>query len=108
MISRRRQYQAFGFGKLIWVETGDINIAAWLRVFGLDNILVISNTSSQYKNNVKINIPKGVPVDGCTDIFSKAVLHIENHQVVIDLEPYQFLWLNLVTEIPGITPSFIK
>lgn len=108
MISHRRQHQAFGFGKLIWVETGDKNIAAWLRVYGLDHILVVSNTSSSAKRNVKISIPKDFPVDACTDLFSKTVFQVEHHKVTLDLDPYNFLWLNLVTEIPGITPSFMK
>lgn len=108
MISYRRQHQAFGFGKLIWVETGNKNIAAWLRVYGLDHILVVSNTSSSIKCDVSISIPKEYPVDACTDIFSKTVFQVHHHKVTLNLEPYGFMWLNLVTEIPGITPSFIK
>lgn len=108
MIGARRQHQAFGFGKFIWVETSEKCVAGWLRVYGLDRMLIISNTSSKAKENVQVTLPSNIHIDGCTEIFTKGTIPIIDHKIHLDLDPYQFMWLNLMVEIPGVTPSFMR
>jgi len=97
MTTARRNHPAFGQGKLYWITTTDKAVGSWIRYHGEDVVLVVSNTSHHPKENVLIKIPQKL-VPSCSFaidllIGAKFVLHGANIQ--LNLDPYQFLWLNL-------------
>lgn len=114
MIAQRRKHQSIGFGSLEWVETTDRAVAAWIRSYGLDRVLIISNLSHE-KKSVELEVPRTRTTIGSrnamVEAFSKATYHfkdgIEGHTLHVDVEPYQFLWLSLEVDVLfGIFPSF--
>lgn len=114
MISQRRKHQSIGFGNLEWIDTTDKAVAAWIRSYGLDRVLIISNLSDE-KKSVELEVPRTRSTLGIrsamVEAFSKATYHfkdgIEGHTLQVELEPYQFLWLSLEVDVLfGVFPSF--
>jgi len=104
MIAIRRQHPSFGWGKLFWIATDNPSISAWVRYYGEDKVLVVSNICSRKQRTV-IKLPnKLIPQLGCAiDILNGAEYTIKHSTLEFVLEPYQFLWLDvgIDTTVPG-------
>jgi len=95
MIHQRRKHQAFGSGKLFWVDNEDLSIAAWIRVYKMDVMLVVCNLSAEEKSPL-ISIPEQyVSVPDVEDILTEMQYSIEDNTVRVDLEPFAFKWIEL-------------
>jgi len=104
MIAIRRKHPCFGWGKLFWIGTDDPSIAAWVRYYGEDKVLVVSNISAR-KQKAVITLPaKLIPQLGCAvDIMTGEEHTIKDSKIPFTLDPYQFLWLDVGvdTNTPG-------
>jgi len=100
MIGARRKHPCFGWGKLHWMLTNRPSIAAWVRYHGEDKILIVSNISPK-KQNAVIKLPQNlVPQLGfLVDILTCAKHSVRGTILKIEMEPYQFLWLNMSVDI---------
>ncbi|EGG20806.1 proteasome activator complex subunit 4 [Cavenderia fasciculata] len=47
MIQRRRKHMSFGHGSFTWVPTNNRHVTAYLRVFGIDRMLIIHNLTNE-------------------------------------------------------------
>ena len=64
MIYQRRKHQAFGSGKLFWIDNEDLSIAAWIRYYQMDIMLVVCNLSNEAKSPTLTIPEKFVRVHG--------------------------------------------
>lgn len=111
MINQRRKHQAFAFGSLQWLDNPEKAVAVWIRSYGLDHVLVVSNTSNEPKS-VSITIPMKkfrIKPPGVVEVFTKEIYTFDDDVLSLDLRPYQFLWLSFITDsAPGIYPTLMK
>eukprot|EP01114_Cavostelium_apophysatum_P014264 TRINITY_DN3653_c0_g1_i3.p2 TRINITY_DN3653_c0_g1~~TRINITY_DN3653_c0_g1_i3.p2 ORF type:complete len:237 (+),score=61.16 TRINITY_DN3653_c0_g1_i3:84-794(+) len=101
MITSRRKHPAFGWGKLYWVKTNHCAVGAWIRYYGEDKVLVVSNVSS-ISREVSIKLPeKLIPTMSIlTDTLTGAVFPIDEEDTLrLEMTPYQFLWLDMGVDI---------
>ena len=86
MIAVRKRHAAFGGSSMEWVEMGNPTVAAYLRQNGDDDVLVLSNLSSDVQSVV-------VPLQyrkNYLDLLSSSVVSLGQER---ELAPYSFLWL---------------
>jgi len=82
MIAVHKTHHAFGWGSFEWVETGTNSVAAYLRKYDHETILVLNNLSEQKQ---VVRLPFGEGLDVLTD---------ENFPLnSLTLQPFQYLWL---------------
>jgi glycosidase len=96
MLMRRRKHQALGSGKLLWLDNTDKAVAAWIRYYGMDAVLVVSNLSDRPKTT-RIHVPKRFSsVNPAVDLLTGEKLEYQNGKLCdIQLEAYQFKWIDL-------------
>jgi maltose alpha-D-glucosyltransferase/alpha-amylase len=98
MISLRRKHQAFGSGKLVWIDNDDPSIVTWIRAYKMDVMLVVSNTCNTAKATT-IKIPSALlivnPYNEATDILTNNKIPMENDSISVELDPYGFMWIEL-------------
>jgi maltose alpha-D-glucosyltransferase/alpha-amylase len=94
MIAVRKQYRAFGWGSFRWMDTGTPTVAAYLRQYGDERVLIINNLSDRIQSAV-ISIPRArniYPIDILTD---RRMRPIQDSHLMLSLTPYRYLWLKL-------------
>jgi len=101
MISTRRSHHSFGGGALFWISNENKSVASWLRCYGLDTMLVVSNLASTYQE-AKIQIPSNYL--SCynrqaIDVLTNSVFPLVGDTISVCLDPYQFLWLDLEADL---------
>jgi len=94
MVAIRKQYKAFGWGSFRWMDAGTTAVAAYLREYGDERILIINNLSDQIQSIViQISHVKNIhPVDILSDRQLRA---LESNHLALTLAPYRYLWLAL-------------
>lgn len=90
MIAIRKEHAAFGGGDMTWIEMGNPSVAAYLRQYQDDTILVIINLASSAET---AQIPKEFRTT-CLDLFS-GDLQLLTAQLTFS--PYSYMWLELLT-----------
>ena len=90
MIAVRKEHPAFGRGSFAWVECEPLAVAAYLRQYGDDRVLVINNLSGQRQAAaLKLPFAAGQPMD----LLGKQPLPPAQDSLVnLELGPYQYLW----------------
>jgi maltose alpha-D-glucosyltransferase / alpha-amylase len=98
MIAVRKTHPAFGWGDFSWVfgavPADSLAVAAYLRCFGDERLLVVNNLSGA-PHTVTLQLPEvrsSSPVDLLT---GQTLPPIEYYHMTLTLEPYQFLWLQI-------------
>ncbi len=82
MIEVRKAHQAFGWGSFEWVEEGTNSIAAYMRKYKNETVLIINNLGGQKQ---VVRLPFGETLNILTgEAFSLNSL---------TLQPFQYLWL---------------
>jgi len=101
MIGRRRSHSAaFGNGHLVWLDTDDKAVAAWLRTWGLDTMLVIHNLANQ-KKSLKIRVPHHYLSHHCchgVNVINDTKYPLRHGSLHVELEAYDYLWIDLESE----------
>ncbi|HET9907350.1 MAG TPA: maltose alpha-D-glucosyltransferase, partial [Anaerolineales bacterium] len=86
LIQIRKQYRAFGRGTMEWVETGNPAVAAYLRKYESESLLILSNLSGSPQT---INLPSEHHRDA-TDLLTEIQVRLE---ATLELPPYSYHWL---------------
>jgi len=97
MISARKKHPCFGWGRLQWILVAQKSVGAWIRYHGEDRVLVVSNLSGKSVKTV-VRLPVNlVPMRNfLEDILTEMKYYlVKSNNLVLVLEPYQFLWLDL-------------
>jgi len=103
MLQRRRRHLAFGHGDFKWVNASSPTLTCFLRSYGIDRMLIVHNLSHAPVVNGAVYLPTsefqgtsggdGIKV---FDILTELPVCLDNRgSLHLNLEPYQFLWLNL-------------
>jgi len=78
----------------LWLDNTDKAVAAWIRYYGMDAVLVVSNLSDRPKIS-RIHIPKKFSsVNPAIDILTGEKLEYDKGKLSIQLEAYQFIWID--------------
>jgi len=102
MMIRRRRHLAFGHGTFVWVPSTSVAIVSFLRCYGIDRMLCVHNLSKEV-TRAKLTLPSSEYAKDASDdsqheiqdIFTDAPFYVKNGEVELELEPYQYVWLNL-------------
>lgn len=87
MIATRKAHPGLGLGNFAWLDCRNPAIAAYLRSYG-DEIILVANNLSAKKHRVRL--PCSAPV---TDLLTGRKFIPENRAITVYLKPYQYLWL---------------
>jgi maltose alpha-D-glucosyltransferase / alpha-amylase len=82
MITVHKTHHAFGWGSFEWVEAGTNSVAAYLRKYDHETILVLNNLSEQ-KQAVRLPFGEGI------NVFTGENFPLNS----LSLQPFQYLWL---------------
>lgn len=101
LIHLRKHHVSFAYGKLIWLYPRgqeNISVMSYIRHYGYESLLIISNLSDK-KQYVQYDVPDSPALaDKMTsfkDVICGVRYPVENGILLVDLDPYQFLWLNM-------------
>lgn len=84
MIAIRKRYKAFGWGNFQWVDVGTKAVAAYIRNYKSEHILVVNNLS---KSALTVTLPG--TSNGYTDLLTDQDIP----SGILYMQPHQFLWL---------------
>jgi len=90
MITVRKQHHVFGRGNFEWIDCKNSAVAAFHRTYQHESILTIHNLSDRSQ---KIVCPLKKSVHSMTDLLTQQQFALTNHNLEIELMPYQYLWL---------------
>ena len=92
LIAVRKEHPSFGRGSFAWVEGESLAVAAYLRQYGEDRVLVVNNLAGK-PQVVTLKVPfAGQPQDL---VGKQAVAAVEEGRLTLELGPYQYLWLKV-------------
>ena len=86
MIRIRKEHRAFGRGSLEWIETGNPAIAAYVRKYADEKLLIFQNLSDSQQT---ITLSKEYHLDTVNLLTGEEV----QLNSLLTLEPYSYLWL---------------
>ena len=86
MIAARKTHKVFGWGELTWLDAGTASIAAYIRRYEGESVLILNNLADS---------PQTAAIPAAEQATYTEILSGERHQVgaTITLQPYQFMWL---------------
>lgn len=87
MIAAHKAHKAFGWGSFEWVDPGTTAVAAYLRVYPGERLLILNNLSDQAQ---AIHLPFDLP-QNARDLLKDSLIDPE----LDTLSPYQYLWIKL-------------
>ena len=88
MINIRKQHLAFGRGTMHWVGTGNSTVAAYVRLYQEESLLILNNLSDSHQT---ISLPAEYSIES-TDLLIGSLLQA---QPSLTLSPYSYVWLKL-------------
>jgi len=109
MLQRRRKHIAYGHGTFQYVKTSTPAVFSFLRSYGIDRMLNVHNLSGIVQKAI-VYLPETEHRATIKDLGEKNIGHshtvsdvitefqftvLQNGTLEIELEPYQYLWLNL-------------
>jgi maltose alpha-D-glucosyltransferase/alpha-amylase len=98
MIAVRKEHRVFGQGEFQWVKSSlaerQYAIAAYIRTYGKESILAIHNLSAS-RQEVSLELPGLVSRAPRELITNRTLPSISSGRLVLELEPLQFLWVQL-------------
>jgi maltose alpha-D-glucosyltransferase/alpha-amylase len=95
MIAVRKEHPAFGRGSFAWVECESLAVAAYVRQYGDDRVLVVNNLSG-IKQVVTLKLPWASPSGELQDLLGKqAAQPVVDGTLTLELKPYQYLWMKM-------------
>jgi maltose alpha-D-glucosyltransferase/alpha-amylase len=90
MIQLRKEHSALGEGELAWIDPGSQAILAFYRTSVDEHLLLIHNLSRD-PQDVHLNLTNSQLV--WTDLLSGQAFSTQDHHLVLNLKPHQYLWL---------------
>ena len=93
MIAVRKQHPAFGRGSFTWVECESLAVAAYLRQFQDERVLVVNNLSGKTQSvALKLPFDAGWPQDL---VNPRTLPPVIDGLITLEMGPYQYLWAGL-------------
>ena len=86
MIQVRKQHHAFGRGTMEWIETGNLAMAAYIRSYEDEGLLILNNLSDSQQTITLPSLHSAEP----TDLLTGNVLQLNPS---LTLPPYSHFWL---------------
>jgi maltose alpha-D-glucosyltransferase/alpha-amylase len=87
MVAVHKAHQAFGWGDYEWVDAGTSAIAAYLRVYKTESLLILNNLTEKVQ---KVVLPFQLPPTA-HDILNQ----VSFRAAQLNLQPYQYRWVKL-------------
>ncbi len=87
MITLHKSHLAFGWGDFKWVDVGTKSVAAYLRTYQDERLLILNNITNEKQ---QVEIPNKFP-GSAVDIFTQEMIKIQD----LFLLPYQYRWLKI-------------
>ena len=94
MIAGRKQHKTFGWGDFSWAACDSRQVAAFVRSYGDEKIVVVNNLSTS-PQTVCVDIPGGDSITA-VDLLTGKDFSVDNGgKMPLKLEAHQYLWLKL-------------
>jgi maltose alpha-D-glucosyltransferase/alpha-amylase len=90
MIAAHKKHPALGLGELKWIDCKEDSVLAYFRSSEDENILAIHNLSQDLQ---PISIELDFGKQDLTDILTGQKFSIQKNLLILNLDPYQYLWL---------------
>jgi maltose alpha-D-glucosyltransferase/alpha-amylase len=90
MVAAHKAHKAFGWGSFKWVDAGTTGVAAYLREYQGERILVLNNVSNQLQ---PIRLPFPLPANA-RDLLNDTIPGLPGSDE-LKLLPYQYFWIML-------------
>jgi maltose alpha-D-glucosyltransferase/alpha-amylase len=95
MIAVRKDHPSFGRGSFAWVECESLAVAAYVRQYADDRVLVVNNLSG-VRQAVTLKLPFAPPGGELQDLLRKqAAPAVEEGSLTLELKPYEYLWAKM-------------
>jgi len=88
MLAVRKKHTGFGWGEFDWIDVHSDKIAAFERNHQQEHLVILNNLSED-RETANITLSGRI----YTDILKKKTYTVENEQLQIQLQPYEYLWL---------------
>ncbi len=92
LIAVRKQHPAFGRGSFAWVECESLSVAAYVRQFGEERVLVVNNLAGK-KQPVELKLPFEGQIKNLLN--SNPLPTVQEGRVTLEMGPYQYLWATI-------------
>jgi len=87
MIAVHKEHRAFGWGNFEWLDVENNGVAAYVRKYQDEEIMVLNNLS---KDSQSIQLPYKLPLKAI-DLLKSIPIQTTPDR----LDPYQYLWINI-------------
>jgi maltose alpha-D-glucosyltransferase/alpha-amylase len=94
MVATRKRYKAFGWGSFRWVDAGTSAVAAYLRQYGDERLLIVNNLSDHIQSAV-IKVPNARSIYPVDMFSNRQIGPLQDNCLMLTLTPYRYLWLKL-------------
>lgn len=94
MVAVRKEHKAFGWGRFRWMDAGTPAVAAYIREYGDERLLIINNLSNQLQSAV-IHIPRSRNIHPIDLLSNRRLRPLQDSHLVLSLAPYRYLWLKM-------------
>jgi maltose alpha-D-glucosyltransferase/alpha-amylase len=94
MIRVRKRFPAFAQGDFSWVEGAPTSVAAYLRSYGTDRLLVANNLSP-LPQSMALQVPEISESEPLDILSGGQAPDVRDGRLEITMEPYQYLWLKI-------------
>jgi hypothetical protein len=88
----------FGLGKFRWQDAGNDAVAAYWRTLSERSLLIINNLSPD-SQNIRFRIPEWCASEPVDLLSGRKKGKFDGEYLVLRLQPFQFLWLNVEKDI---------
>jgi len=94
MILLHKENPVFGLGEFRWQDAGNDAVAAYWRTLSERSLLIINNLSPDYQN-ISLCISEWCASEPVDLLSGRKTGKFEEGDLVLKLQPFQFLWLNM-------------
>ncbi len=93
-IAVRKQHPAFGYGSFAWVDAGSNAIAAYLRRYQGETLLLFHNLSGE-THTAMVALPEGASPQPEDILTGQPVPPVSGGRLALELPPYCYRWLKI-------------
>ncbi len=98
MILLHKENPVFGLGEFRWQDAGNDAVAAYWRTLSDRSLLIINNLSPD-SQNIRLRIPEWCASEPVDLLSGQKMGKFDGEFLVLRLQPFQFLWLNVEKDI---------
>ena len=91
IIAIHKQHPALACGELTWLDCGTTTVAAYLRIYENERLLVLNNLSASMQE-ISCSVPGGVR-GSIQDLLNNQIAGDLNGKLSMSLRPYEYRWL---------------